>query len=141
MATNKRFIKAQLKLWIQYTALGWDANRHEPLTLLYLQAGVPMNRAHIFVGAIGDGDGSDMSIRPKRVVFTVAKPFLHDFIFLIPLPPSSTNPPFAKVLLNSRIASQRIVGGVGTVHLEPGFSSILHENGFRGAASSSRRRG
>ena len=91
-----------------------------------------MNCAHVFVGAIGDGDGSDMSIRPKRVVFTVAKPFLDDFIFLIPLPPSSTDPPFAEVPLHAGIAGQRIIGGVGTVCLEPGFSSILHENGFRG---------
>ena len=106
-------------------ALGWDANRHEPLILLSRQAGVPMNRAHLFVGAIDDGDSSDMSIPPKRVVFSVAKPFLHDFIFLIPLSPSTPNPPFAKVLLNSRIARQRIVGGVGTVRLEPGFSSSL----------------
>jgi len=37
-----RFIKAQLNLWIQYTALGRDAHRHEPLTLLSLQAGVPI---------------------------------------------------------------------------------------------------
>ena len=64
IAANKRFIEGQLMLWIQTMALGWDANRHEPLTLLSLQAGVPMNRAHVFVGAIGDGDSSDMSIRP-----------------------------------------------------------------------------